>query len=333
MLQVASGGIARLAGSVGGALVGLTERITATPGPSVPPAEPSDAPTLVAPPTPYTNQPTVDLVGTVPADLAGRDGYRIRIYVAHGDERPVPIREIPLPPTLSFRVAAVELAVGRNDFIATIVGPGGESEPSAPIVYALDVTPPPIEIGEPEGGATVNRPTATITGTTQGRSTVNARNEANGATATATADAEGRFELTLPIEPGPNGIRVTATDRAGNTSSVVLTVNRGEGKLTARLNASSYRYSASKLPHDIVLTATVTDPDGHPLEGANVLFTLSVPGLPVVTSEATTDGTGQATFRTTIGTGATVGSGNATALVTTAEFGTARAVTAITIVE
>ena len=39
-------------------------------------------------------------------------------------------------------------------------------------------------------GATVNAETATITGKTQGKSTVVARNEANGTSATATADPE-----------------------------------------------------------------------------------------------------------------------------------------------
>ena len=39
----------------------------------------------------------------------------------------------------------------------------------------------------------------------------------------------------------------------------------------------------------MTLSATVTDPDGQPLAGADVTFTLSMPGIPTVTIDGTTD--------------------------------------------
>ena len=58
-----------------------------------------------------------------------------------------------------------------------------------------------------------------------------------------------------------------------------LTVSRGSGKLRASLSASAYSISRARLPQTIQLTVTVDDPDGKPLEGAEVTFTLSIPGI------------------------------------------------------
>ena len=76
---------------------------------------------------------------------------------------------------------------------------------------------------------------------------------------------------------------INATDPAGNESSAELTVRRGNGKMTVALEASDYTISRRALPQSIRLTATVTDPDGRPLAGADVTFTLSIPGIRTVT--------------------------------------------------
>ena len=55
--------------------------------------------------------------------------------------------------------------------------------------------------------------------------------------------------------------------------------------------------------------------------GADVTFTLSIPGLKTVTSEAVTDEEGIATFATTIAKGADTGGGIATIEVRTSDFG------------
>jgi hypothetical protein len=62
-----------------------------------------------------------------------------------------------------------------------------------------------------------------------------------------------------------------------------------------------------------------------------VTFTLSIPGVPVITGDDASDASGMATFRMTIPGGATEGSGLATAFVTAAGFGDASAQIPITI--
>jgi hypothetical protein len=91
--------------------------------------------------------------------------------------------------------------------------------------------------------------------------------------------------------------------------------------LTVALGASDYQFRRRRLPDPVRLTASVTDPDGRPLEGASVTFTLSVPGIAVVTRNALTDGRGRASFETTIPKSATVGQGLAAVLVNTNQFG------------
>ena len=72
----------------------------------------------------------------------------------------------------------------------------------------------------------------------------------------------------------------------------------------------------------MTFTVQVTDPDGKPIAGATALFTVSVPGLEaIVSGEIKTNENGTARFTTSIPKGAMKGSGLATVLVDTDEFG------------
>jgi hypothetical protein len=321
VFMTATGGLGRIVGAFGATVSGAFEGLTATPTPRPSVAVVSDSPLIVAPEEPYTNQPTIDLVMSLPSDVVGDPNQHVRIYLALPDQAPAPILEVAVGATPTLVVPGVELTNGRNDFTATLVGPAGESEPSPLVTWFLDVNPPKIEIASPRDGQTINRAAVTITGKTQGRTTLVARNENNAATVTVKAGNDGSFELIVPLGTGTNGIAITATDVAGNVSSTVLSIRRGTGKLTAALTSVPYRLSRAKLPDPLELTVVVTDPDGRPLEGAQVTFTLSIPGIQVVTSEAVTGGDGQAVFRTTVPKGATLGDGLATVLVITEEFG------------
>ena len=333
VFSTVTGGLPHVVSTIGTALGGIADTVipTASPSASVAPIPPS--PALVTPSNTFTNQPTTTLVGTVPLEVVGRDGYVIRVYVTLPDHEPVAVRDVAVGETPSFVVENLPLERGRNDVTATLVGPGGESEPSPIVTYVLDVSKPKVTVTEPTDGATVNAETATITGKTQGHAVVVARNEANGTSATATADPTGAFTLEVTLQPGTNGIALTATDLAGNVGTAILTVLRGSGTLDVGLSASAYRISAARLPRTIVLTARVTNPDGNALPGEMVTFTLSIPGVPVITSDSATDGSGVATFQTVIPAGATVGSGLATAFVTTVDFGEASAQISITLTE
>ena len=161
----------------------------------------------------------------------------------------------------------------------------------------------------------------TIVGKTQARSSLVAKNLANNASVTGKAGDDGAFKLVLAIATGPNGIRITATDPAHNQAAVVINVNRGAGKLRADITASRYQFSRKRLPDDMTLTAAVTDPDGHPLDGATVTFTLTPPGVAPITRTLTTDGEGKGALADGDPEGGSLGRGVAAALVHTKDFG------------
>lgn len=323
VLWAATGQLGRSVAGVGGWLGGIVDQVTATAAPTPAPSVAIDAPSLTPPTESYTSQSTVDLTGTLPASIVGQGGYKIRLYLALKGQQPAPISDTAVGTTARFVIPGVALERGVNNFSASLVGPSGsESERSAEIRFVLDVSVPKVVLTSPKDGDTINADTVQLVGKSQSRSQLVARNEANGVSRSATAASDGTFTIDMPLEKGPNGITITVTDPAGNSSSSVIGVTRGSGVLTVALHASGYRFKASKLPHALTLTADVTDPDGKPLEGAAVTFTLSVPGIPVITQDAVTDGTGTAVFQTTIPQGATLGTGPATAFVTSDKFGT-----------
>jgi hypothetical protein len=330
VLYLGAGGLGRVVGGLSASLGGFMTNITAAPTPSPSAIAVSDPPTLQQPQEPYTADATVDLVVTVPSHVVGDPDSRIRVYLALKDQAPTPIQEAPLAATAR-TVIPVELTKGINDFSVTIVGPGGESDPSPVVRYVLDQAPAKITIYSPTEGEVVNGATASINGKTQGRSTLIARNAANGSSVNGAAGTDGLFTLDMPISTGTNEITITGTDPAGNVKELVLTVRRGSGKLTVVLGASAYRVSVARLPRDLTLTAAASDPDGRPLVGADITFTLSIPGIPTVTQDMQTDDQGRAAFTTSVPVGADPGQGSAAVLLSSPDLGTAQDYTVITI--
>ncbi len=332
VLYIGAGGVAGVATGISTALGGFISSVTASPTPRPTVIPISDPPTLAQPEEPYTAEATVDLIVTVPSDVTGDPDSVIRVYRALKDELPAAIQDAPLAVTPQ-TVIPVELIKGINDFTVTLVGPGGESDSSPMVRYVLDQAGAKITIYAPEEGAVVNGPTVTIEGKTQGRATLIARNAANGSSISGTAGTDGLFTLELAISTGTNEITITGTDPAGNIKELVLTVRRGSGSLTAVLGASAYKFSIAKLPQDLTLTAAASDPDGNPIVGANVTFTLSIPGIPTVTADLLTDNQGRVSFTTAVPVGADPGQGSAAILLTSDEFGSAQDYTVITIVK
>ena len=332
VFAAATGGIGALVTAMSRSFSGFFDDILATPSPSPTAVIVADSP-LIRPPTePYTNHTTIDLDLTLPSDVVGDPNAEVRVYLALEGQAPAPIDQKPVGATPQM-IFPVELTPGRNDFSATIIHGQTESEPSPIVTFVLDTEAPPIHVISPKNSATVNADTVTVQGSTQGRSSIGARNDANGISVVATAESDGTFAISLPLEAGPNAIKITITDPAGNVAESVLNVVRGSGTLTATLSASSYRISAARLPATIQLAVLVTDPDGHPLEGASVTFSLTVPGIPPITFDATTAGDGRAVFSTTLPQSVTPGAGNATVLITTVQFGTTSDQVGITIID
>lgn len=323
VVYLGAGGLGSVAGALGSTFSDFISGVTATPAPTPTPFVESAAPTIESPTEPYTNQESVDLVVTVPSDIAGDSAYRIRVYLALQDQASTPIQDAPLAATAR-TIIPVTLTKGVNDFSVTLVGPGGESESSPLVRWILDVTKPPIRLSAPKDGAVINRKAVTIEGRTQGRTTLIVRNQATGDSVSGTAANDGTFALSLPITKGSNELRITATDPAGNVSQIELTVTRGSGHLLASLSASDYSISRKDLPQSIKLIVLVDDPDGKPVAGARVTFTLAIPGIKPIRRDATTDANGRAVVETMIPKGATIGSGSAAVLVDTVDFGTTR---------
>jgi hypothetical protein len=299
----------------GSMVAGLTH-LGASPTPSAS-GTPSDAPVIDPPDETIVNVASVDLTVHVPSAVVGQSGYKCRLYVAVGNAARAKVTEAPVGGTSTMVFSSVALAKGQNSFTATVVGPAGESSASQPVVITLDVSKPKIAISSPKNGASVTGTTITVKGATQAASDVRIQNDANGATANTTADDVGNFSMRIAIAPGPNNLTITVTDPAGNSSTATIAVSKGSGQLRATLTSSAYQFTAKKLPSTITLTAVVIGADGKPAPGATALFTISVPGLPaVVSSPITTDGTGTATFSTTIPKGAMAGSGVADVLIT-----------------
>ncbi len=330
VLYAGIGGAGMLARGVSSTLGGFVSDVTSTPSPKATTAVVSDSPSLAQPAEPYTSLGTVDLVVTVPNGLAGSTDHRIKVYLTLPDQPPTAITEVEIAESAK-TVIPVELTKGINDFTVSIVGPGGESDPSAVVRYVFDATPPKITITSPKNNGVVNGKAVNIKGKTQARTTLVAHNEANGSSIVGTAGADGTFALSLALATGTNKITITGTDPAGNEAEATLTVRRGSGKLTASLSSSTYRIKRSALPESVTLSTTVADPDGKPLAGADVTFTLSMPGIPTVTVDGTTNKSGKASFKTTIPKGADVGQGSATVLVTTSDYGSTEDFTVITI--
>jgi hypothetical protein len=300
-----------------GDLLGQVGGVIASPS-QTPLATISAAPSIVPPDEAYTNLETVDVTVNVPPDVVGRDGYSVRLWDTLKDSPAKVIAEAPVGPLAKLVIPGVTLSPGRNDLQATVVGPAGESERSEAATWVLDQAPPKITISTPRDGASVTKATVTIKGKTQARSAVVLRNDANSATASTQAGADGLFEIQMAIAAGPNAITITATDPAGNASSLVLNLRKGSGKLIAALTGTVYRFAAKKLPRDVTFTVKVTGPDGLPVQGAVALFTVSVPGLEaIVSAELLTGSDGTASFSTQIPKGALAGTGLATVLVTT----------------
>jgi hypothetical protein len=330
VLYVGVGGLGSAVNGLSAALGGFITNITAAPTPRPSVAVVSDPPSLQQPAEPYTAEATVDLVVTVPSEVVGDPNSRLRVYLALKDQDPAPIQEAPLASTPQ-TVIPVELTKGINDFTVTIVGQGGESDPSPVVRYVLDQAPAKVTIYSPEEGAVVNGPTVEISGKTQARSTLIARNAANGSSTSQVAGTDGLFTISLGISTGTNEITITATDPAGNAKDWLLTVRRGSGALTVVLGSSDYKLAIDDLPQDITLTAAASDPDGNPLVGADLTFTLSIPGIPTVTQDVQTDEAGRATFTTAVPVGADPGQGSATVLLSSEEFGSTQDYTVITI--
>jgi len=315
----ATGGIGPVVATLGSSVANAIDRLVATPLPTASQIVATDSPIISAPASPYSRTDQATLRITIPQDVVGTTGAKLRVYVALAGLQAAPIAEVAVASSLNIDVP-VKLTPGRNDFTASIVG-GFVSESSPIVTIIYDKEPPKVTVKSPKTGTTVNEPTVVIKGATEKGAQLLALNDANGTSITGGTAADGTFSLILGLEPGVNPIHLTATDAAGNASTTELSYTQGSGDMTANLSASLYRISVSSHPASLQFRVLVTDPAGAPLAGASAFFTLQIPGLGPISGQVLTGADGRASFTTPlVGTIAT-GTGQATVLVTHPVFG------------
>lgn len=310
--------VGQLAGAFDSAIERITSAAPATPAPS---GETLDTPILNDPENGgYTNQAIVAISGSVPGVITGKSGYNVRVYLMGEDGSRRQVAEVAVGATTHFTTGAIELVEGPNRFAASIVSPSGEGQPSPIVVYTLDTRPPPLTITSPADGSHQSMISVSIAGRSDPGATVTVRNRnaPGGGLGNKIVGDDGRFSITVALVAGSNLIDLTATDRAGNSTSAQLTLMRSYGQLAAHLSVSPTKFGTSA-PVILKLSVHATSEDGSPLVGATVVYTVTVAGLgPIVSPELTSDSTGVAEWQVTIS-GATEGIGAASVLITTTD--------------
>jgi hypothetical protein len=318
-LTIGSGLLTDLAGQLSSAFGNAMSRLSSqAPATLAPSGVALDTPVLDAPDNGgYTNQTPVPIQGGVPGAALGKTGYSVIVYRTDKAGARQQVAQVSVGATTRFITPPVALTEGSNVFMATLDTPAGEGQPSPPVTYILDTTPPTITVTSPAQNAWFKAASVAVTGQTDPGITITIRNEQapGGAQTNQTVGADGRFSLTVPLVAGSNKIDLTATDQAGNSSNNSLSVNRTYGQLAAHLSASPAKFSSSS-PTLVTLTVHATSANGAPLANAEVTFTVTIYALgPIVSPVLTTDASGTATWQVNISNGAP-GSGQASVVVT-----------------
>ena len=342
VVLIGSGTLGSVVGALAGGVGSVVRQVAsavASSSPTLPPVI-SDVPAISSPDNPYTNIETVDISVTVPVTAVGKSEYKVRLFDTVTDAptsspRPTAvIGDLPVGPTSTLVFPGVTLTSGNNAMQVALVGPNGEGGRSTVVTWVLDQVDPKITIVSPKDGVSVTSDAVTIKGKTQPDSTVLLRDDANSATASTQADADGLFNVAIATTSGLNTITIEATDPAGNTSSVSLHVKKGSGQLSVALTASTYKWKVSQLPAGVTFKVIVTGPNGARLGGATALFTVTIPGLAAIVSpQVNTSADGSASFTMTIPAGATpdVPGGGLVAVQVTSDSGTGTARQTLTI--
>ena len=320
----ATGALGGAFSDLGSTVAGIFAAQLNGPTPTPQPLTAPDAPRLVVAGEGWTNESPYLVHGFVPLGLGDQAGHAVRVYV-NGELA----AEEPLPGTQDFAVS-VPIPDGPSVITATIVGPGGEGSESAPIHVVLDAAPPPLKISAPKKGATIDGDTVRVKGTTQADSTVTVRNDTNGGRASAIA-VDGAFSIEISITGGPNQLEVTSVDPAGNVTTADLAVTGSSGAASASVSLTRTSFKLGDLPTALGSTVRVLGPDGKPLDGARVVFTIQIPGIGPIQSPEILTVNGTANFNTQVPEGATAGAGLVTVLVTTDAYGTLSATAAFRI--
>jgi hypothetical protein len=174
----------------------------------------------------------------------------------------------PCPTNPQLAVPLTGLSDGSHTVTVTgtdVVSNGGRGDRAVNI----DGTPPDVNLVPTRGGRTITLSVAdALSGVKGGQIEIRAKSEEPFAPL-ATTLKSGKLRATVPKgkQPSDFGIRVSATDNAGNVAAGQLTTMTLNTRLNKHL--SKVRNAAAKVPykHDVVVTGRLTTVDGVPLGG------------------------------------------------------------------
>jgi hypothetical protein len=155
--------------------------------------------------------PTISAAVSPLANAAGWNNNNAVVTFACGDSLSG-VAQCPAPVTVS--------AQGTSQVNGTAYDNAGNSSQTS-IFVSLDSVPPVLSISSPNNGSTVSSSSLTVSGSVSDASSGVASVLCNNAAATF---GGGSFSCSLNLNSGSNTVQVVATDAAGNSTSVNLSV-------------------------------------------------------------------------------------------------------------
>lgn len=247
---------------------------TPTPSPSPVGPPPTVAPVIAPPESELLTVREVALTVTIPEPGVPLRTLELRIYRgARQLVDPVRVRQ------LTQTIRRIPLRRGENRITAVLANAGGEGPRSEVLLITVDDQAPRIELRGPDEGAVINGSIATVRGVTEPGLTVSVRNPSVGAALSPVADDRGVFAAEVRLGSETNRLEVETQDAAGNRTRLTRTVVRGDAVPEAKLTMSRSSLRLGQLPMSVNIVLELLDPEGRPVNGVTVFFSISPPGL------------------------------------------------------
>lgn len=258
---------------------------------------PTAQPEVISPKDGFTTgERTFKVTVTVPEHELPRNAVQLEVY--RNGELVSTTRK---PPADDVDVGFIRLKEGANEITAALTSSSGAGPLSEPIVINVDKVWPDVNVISPKENDRIFSKSTTVKGTTEVGAKVTVRNAANDRERTETVGPSGKFEIPILLDEGNNRIIVVVVDDTDNQAPrVVRRVTRATPKPKVALRLSVNEIKVSSLPKTLAVTAIVNDSNGKPIEGAEVIFHLSVSDQGARTESDVTDERGQARWRTVI---------------------------------
>lgn len=238
---------------------------------------------------------TRELDITVTVDLPDEELAResLKLVILRGEQV---LKEKPKPKTGGkVTVKGVRIDPGQNSLTAALRGPGGLGPLSEPVTVTSDQDAPMLAITSPEHRSETLEAAFVVEGTSEVGATVEVMNETNGSAHEEVVNEGGEFDITIPLEKGPNVIVATSVDTAGQEQKERVRITRLDTKPKVEVKVAK-QVKKSKLPTDINVVVIVTDAAGKKMADAEVFYSLGGPGRNAVVESARTNESGRSTW-------------------------------------